>query len=626
LADRDVETICAKCLEREPQARYRSAADLAEDLERWLEGRPIVARPVSPPVRIWRWSKRNPKLAGSVAACAVAAAAAVVWQVESRRLAATVREKQLATHSTTVLPFLDLDNASADVATSKTLATALQAPMSKFGPTKILAQTEPFPEWTGAGIADEVESAVHRTGSRTVFSGTIRRIPGGVRISLRLISENGTDVLGKWTLNLNEKTSLHQALLQNSVAESAYAALDGRSGVIDSLQNDPTMLNETSRGYFNAGRALLDRRTVADIDRAIACFEAAIRGAPRSVAARSYLAMAYMGRNYLLANSKTIEKAYETAQEAIALAPQNPTANRGLCYVAEARGRYTEALEYGLRSIELGDQSERALGQIAYAWKMLGRPDKAILWYKKAKASNRQPADYDALLGDCYVDLGLDIEAKQAYQTAANFRPDLPEGWMGLVYLKLINADFMGARALFAERSQEYTAFPVATHLGALVNFFSRSYSEAGCQFEQLSRDNPGGNSQHYGAISYAAALARIRQEENRVEEADDLINASIASDLKQLERLQPADSAEVLYRLAADQAIARNVSASLQYLKDSIAKGWLDYRSPRVDPRFDTIANDPWFKQILDDLATRVADLRRQGLTDKVASTKNVN
>src|SRR5262245_61937870 len=69
LADRDVETICAKCLEREPHARYRSAGDLAEDLERRLEGRPIIARPISPPLRIWRWSKRNPKLAGSIAAC-----------------------------------------------------------------------------------------------------------------------------------------------------------------------------------------------------------------------------------------------------------------------------------------------------------------------------------------------------------------------------------------------------------------------------------------------------------------------------------------------------------------------------------------------------------------------------
>src|SRR4029077_14351035 len=75
--DRDLETICARCLEREPQSRYRSAGDLAIDLERWLEGRTILARRVSPPVRLWRWSKRNPNLAGAtaVALCSIVAAA-----------------------------------------------------------------------------------------------------------------------------------------------------------------------------------------------------------------------------------------------------------------------------------------------------------------------------------------------------------------------------------------------------------------------------------------------------------------------------------------------------------------------------------------------------------------------
>src|SRR5213075_3435042 len=40
--DRDLETICAQCLERDPNARYSSAGALAEDLERWLDGRPVV--------------------------------------------------------------------------------------------------------------------------------------------------------------------------------------------------------------------------------------------------------------------------------------------------------------------------------------------------------------------------------------------------------------------------------------------------------------------------------------------------------------------------------------------------------------------------------------------------------
>ena len=76
--DRDLETICARCLEREPKARYQSAGDLAADLERWLDGRPIVARPVSPPARIWRWSQRNPKLVGAAVA-GLLLGAATVW-------------------------------------------------------------------------------------------------------------------------------------------------------------------------------------------------------------------------------------------------------------------------------------------------------------------------------------------------------------------------------------------------------------------------------------------------------------------------------------------------------------------------------------------------------------------
>src|SRR4029077_16238420 len=71
LADRDLETICARCLEREPGARYQCAHDLAEDLERWLEGRTILARPVAPTTRLWRWSRRNPTLAIALSAIVV---------------------------------------------------------------------------------------------------------------------------------------------------------------------------------------------------------------------------------------------------------------------------------------------------------------------------------------------------------------------------------------------------------------------------------------------------------------------------------------------------------------------------------------------------------------------------
>jgi WD40 repeat protein/tetratricopeptide (TPR) repeat protein len=94
---RDLETICLKCLRKDPGQRYASALDLAEDLRRFLAGEPILARRVPRVERAWRWCRRNPREAGLVLAVAASlllgTAAALVFAVRAERNARDAQEQ-----------------------------------------------------------------------------------------------------------------------------------------------------------------------------------------------------------------------------------------------------------------------------------------------------------------------------------------------------------------------------------------------------------------------------------------------------------------------------------------------------------------------------------------------------
>ncbi|MFO0877705.1 MAG: protein kinase [Gemmataceae bacterium] len=90
---RDLAVICLKCLDREPARRYPSAAALAEDLRRYLEGRPIVARPASVATRAWKWVQRHPAVAALSLLLFAAAVALLVGAIlHERQLREALRE------------------------------------------------------------------------------------------------------------------------------------------------------------------------------------------------------------------------------------------------------------------------------------------------------------------------------------------------------------------------------------------------------------------------------------------------------------------------------------------------------------------------------------------------------
>ena len=187
-ADRDLETICARCLERDPTSRYLSAGALADDLEHWLDNRPIVARPVSSPVRFWRWSCRNPALTAAGLGCIVLAITAALWQVHGNRLETSLRVNQLASRSVTVLPFLNLDSVHADEAATLAVARDLQADLSRLGPARVSPQMEGTSRWPDTGYLADISKENHNLKSRTVLTGSTRKANGKLHLSVRLMA------------------------------------------------------------------------------------------------------------------------------------------------------------------------------------------------------------------------------------------------------------------------------------------------------------------------------------------------------------------------------------------------------------------------------------------------------
>ncbi len=177
--DRDLETICAKCLEREPNARYHSAGDLAQDLELWLEGRHIIARPVSPPARIWRWSRRNPIVSAMAALLLVLGTAlgVMIWKGES------ASDNGGPPTGVAVLPFESLSQDKENAFFADGVYDGVSTKLAKVANLKVISHNS-VTRYRGAHNTQEIGRALNVA---YVLEGSVRREAGKIHLNAQLI-------------------------------------------------------------------------------------------------------------------------------------------------------------------------------------------------------------------------------------------------------------------------------------------------------------------------------------------------------------------------------------------------------------------------------------------------------
>src|SRR5262245_57002337 len=523
--DRDLETICARCLERDSKARYQSAGDLATDLERWLDGKPILARPVSPPARIWRWSRRNPKLVATGIAGLVLGAAAT-WLVRGELFRApqfNPPEKSIA-----VLPFLDLSQAKDQEYFCDGISEEILHTLAKVDGLRVVGRTSSF-SFKGTGMA--ASEIGRKLNVENVLAGSLRREGNRVRITAELVNtRRGFHV---WTETYDRELAGVFAL-QDEITRSIVDAL--KIKLAGSLPAQPQPSTEVYDLYLQ-GLYFSNKSSEEDLRRALSFFQRAVE--KDATFARAWTGIAkvwYFLADVYIKPLEAYPASKEAALKAIALDEKDAEAH---CYLSEAK----RVLEWDLvgadaelkRALQLDPNSAPAhlfsglhplfRGELKDGLQLILQaetldPVSPIISYAATAAylANDRVGDavvegrrtlqldpnyfyLDSVLAAAYREKGNFPEAISLY-TKAQEATQLPSSGLAITYSRIgRETDAKNIRAqLLQAREKRYVSAPLIAAVSVALN----DKEEA---FRELER----AYAEHSGVLQWVAFLPEFR-------------------------------------------------------------------------------------------------------------------
>jgi TolB-like protein len=641
--DRDLETICAKCLDREPGARYRSAGDLAEDLERWLEGRHIIARPVSPPARAWRWTRRNPVVAG-MAALLLALGSTVGVMLWNGEMASPQAASGIA-----VLPFESLSSDKENAFFADGVYDGVSTKLAKVANLKVISHNS-VAKYRGARNTQEIGHALNVA---YVLEGSVRREAGRIHLNAQLI-DTRTDAhvwAQEYDRDLNDVFTLQSEIAQKVADQlGAEVSSTAKAAIEEPPTTDLVAYDQYLRGKDLVNGISFSTRAKEDLFQALQLLDQAIARDPLFFDAYCELAGAhdriyFLGFDHTRARLKLSETAiqsirrlrpesgethlalaqhsywaysdYGQAREELAAARRTlPNESRiplMAGYIDRRQGRWQNSIEEMKRALELDPRNFSILQQISLTYEALRRYKEMGATLDSALAI--APKDIPSRVRRASVDLQSRGDPKPLHTTIEtilaqepNAAPVLVDQWLRLA---LRERDPAGTeRALAAMPAggggcyDDNVPFPDGWCRGLAARFRSdelaarTAFTSARKELEQTVRSQP----------DYAAALcalgvidAALGNKEDAVREGERAVELMPVSK-SAVEGSMLIQYLAVIYAWVGDKdrAVERVAQAA------NLPGGVLSYGHLRLDPLWDPLRGDPRFEAIIASLAPK--------------------
>ena len=432
--DRDLSTICLKCLEKDPQGRYSSALALAEDLEHWLKHEPIRAKPSGFFTHARKWVRRNPSTTVLVTLL-VALAMGLSVTVWNRKPAVVIPK------SVAVLPFENLSDDPNNAYFAVGIQEEILTKLATVRDLKVISRTSTAKYQSKP---DNLKTVAQELGVSTILEGTVQRAGDKVRVNVQLIDARADTHLWAKSYDRDFKDVLAvESEVAAQIADALKANLSpSESHVLAAARTENTEAYDLFlRGQYEFHQAESSLAPDA-YDRADVFYRQALARDPKFAEAAAELARSRLSRHWFVSPlaPAELEEVKSLIDGALELAPNSPEAHFALgLFFYWGHRQYENALAEFNRTLELQPNNADARAYCAWVYRRRGEWKRSLADSQRALELDPRDAIIPTNIGVTCNVLRLWKDAERAELRALAIDPHNTQAAMFL-FLTRLNA------------------------------------------------------------------------------------------------------------------------------------------------------------------------------------------